>query len=349
MAIATISNVWTPDIWINGMREKQATFPSILNSGIAVTTPTFDQIAGGAGVNANIPFFKDITDQSDEIQVEDTAPTTINGITSGLQIAPILNRVTKNSCTALSSQVSGADVVGEFTSALVARRMKQRDATLIALLRGAFAALGANGATAALSGVRLDAFDESGNDATADQTMSADLFITAKALMGELADDLSGGALLIHPNVLATLEIADSQSFFPGVQSGLPFTVRTYRGVPIFTSERLVRAGDTNGYVYDSYLFAKGVVAKGEKPQIGGDAGNPAIDVASLNYYPDVDKNNERIYDRTRFVMHLNGMKYNGTPSGQSATNTELGVAADWSYVYSTQNRAGIVCIRTNK
>lgn len=348
MALAQISDLWTPAIWIQALREKQATFPSILNSGIAVSSPLFDNIASGAGVNANLPFFKDCTDQSDEIQVEDTAPT-ILGITSGTQVAPILNRVTMNSVTALAAQVSGSDVVGEFTSRLAERRMKQRDATLIALLRGAFASAGANGAAAALSGVRLDSFDETGNDATSDQTFGPDLFISGKALMGELAGDLQNGALLVHPNVLASLEIADSLNFHSGAQSELGFTIRRYRGVPVFVSERLVRAGSTNGYVYDSYLFAPGVVAKGEKAQIAGDPSNPAIDAASLNYAPDPVKNNERIYDRTRFVMHLNGMKYNGTPSGQSATNTELGTAADWSFVYSSQPRAGIVCIRTNK
>ena len=348
MALAQITDLWTPDIWIRSMREKQATFPSILNSGIAVTTAEMDAIASGGGVNVNMPFFKDITDQADAIQVEDTAPTD-QGITSGVQIAPILNRVTSNAVTALAAQVSGEDVVNEFTTALVARRLKQRNATLIALLRGAFASAGADGAAAALSGVRIDSFDESGTDATAEQTFGPDLFITGKALLGELADELSNGALLIHPNVLAGLEIADALSFFPGVQSGLPFTVRTYRGLPIFTSSLLVRAGTTNGYVYDSYIFAKGVVAKGEKAQASGNPGNPVIDVASLNLSADVAKNNSIIYDRTRFVMHLNGMKYNGTPAGQSATNAELATAADWSYLYSSQARAGIVCIRTNK
>lgn len=349
MAIAKIADLWTPEIWIPGMREKQATFPSILNSGIAVTTPLFDEIASGAGVTVHMPFFKDQSDQADEIQVEDTAPTTL-GITTGDLVTPILNRVTKNGVTALAAAVSGTNPVGEIQFVLTERRLKQREATLISMLRGAFGSAGAAAGPGALSGMRLDSFDESGNDATSDQTMGADLFISAKALMGQLAGELQGrGGILIHPNVLASLEIADALSFMPGVQSSLPFTITTYRGIPVFVSERLVRAGTTNGYVYDTYIFARGVVAKGEKPQVGGDIGNPVIDVASLNYVADVDKNNSLIYDRTRFVMALNGMKYGGTPAGQSATNAELAVVADWTYQYTTQNRAGIICIRTNK
>jgi len=346
MAQFSIASAWTPDIWINGMREAQATFPSILNSGIAVETQTARDLASGAGISGNLPFFLDITDQSDAIQVEDTAPS-IQGAGTDKQVAPILNRVTANGASALSGQVSGADPVQELINQMVARRMKQRNATLIALVRGAFAGLGAASASAPLSANRVDSFDESGTDATADQTFNADLFINAKALLGELQDSLNVGGLLLHPNVLASLEISDKDSFKTGVESQLG-PIRTYRGVPVFTSSLLVRAGTSNGYVYDSYLFSKGVVGVGEKPQVAGAINDPVLDVASLNIQIDAAKNNYTVYDRTRFVMHLNGMKWTGTPSGQSATNAELGTVGNWSYVLSSASRAGIVSVRTN-
>src|SRR5947207_5770663 len=278
MALAQISDVWTPAIWIQGMREKQNTFPSVLNSGVAIGNAIFDGIASGAGTSANIPFYKDISTQSDEPQREDTAAT-VQGLTSGLQVAPILNRVSSNQVSALAAQVSGSRPVDEFTNVLTTRRLKQRNAPLVALLRGAFAGLGASGATAALDDMRLDLFDESGTDATSSQTMGADAFITGKALLGELGDTLASGALIAHPNVIASLERADKDSFHLGVESGLPFTVRTYRGVPVFSSSLLVRAGTSNGYVYESYLLSSGIIAKGEKAQIGGTPANPAIDV----------------------------------------------------------------------
>src|SRR5436190_2610231 len=128
MAIAKIAQLWTPDIWIQGMREKQATFPSVLNSGVAVSNAIFDGIASGPGIAANVPFFSDITDQADAIQVEDTEPS-IQGLTTGLQVAPILNRVANNRVTALAAQVSGTRPVDEFVNVLTARRLKQRNAT----------------------------------------------------------------------------------------------------------------------------------------------------------------------------------------------------------------------------
>ena len=344
-----ISDLWQPSIWVPALREKQAKFPSLFNSGIVVNTPLFDTIASGAGVAANIPFFKDITDQGDEIQVENTAPATDNVQTSGQQVAPILNRQCKNSATALSAQVAGDDPVSAILDAMTERRLKQRQTTFISMLRGMFGTGSqALNAAAPLSGARLggttaEPFSETGASPAADKKMSPEIFINAKALLGELSGDLRNGCFLVHPNIYAALEILDKDGFKTGKPSDLPFEITTYRQVPIFQSEALVRAGTTSGFVYDSYIIAKGVVARGEKPQVGDQ-----VDVASLQMDTDKDKNNEVVYDRTRFVLHLNGMKWVGTPAGQSATNAELGTVANWNLVYSSASRCGAVAVRTN-
>jgi len=346
MAQTTISDLWTPDIWIQGVAEKAKAFPTLLNSPVVVNAPLFDTIASGAGVAANIPFYKDITDDTDGIQVEDSAPTP-GEITSGKQVTPILNRVKAYDVTALAAQVSGAmpDPVGEILNQLAAGRMKRRQRTLVSVLRGAFGGGDDSKDSASeLTSMRVEAFDETGLDATSEQKMSADLFITAKALLGELADNLIGGAILTHPNIVAQLEILDKESFKNGVESGLPFTVRTYRGVPIYTSNLLVRAGTSNGYVYETYILTAGCVGFGAKAQSSrvGDVAHLIVDETQIA------KNNLTVYDRNRYLMHLNGMKWVGTPSGQSATDAELATIANWDLAFSSADRVGGVLIRTN-
>jgi hypothetical protein len=346
MAQTTISDLWTPDIWRQGVAEKAKAFPSLLNSGVVINPPLFDEIASGAGIAANIPFFKDITDDEDEIQVEDTAPT--NGeILSGLQICPILNRVKSYDVTALAQQVSGAvpDPVGEILNKITEGRMKRFQRSFVSVLRGAFGGgSAAKDSASELTSMRVEAFDESGLDATSDQKMSADLFITAKALLGELADNLVGGAILTHPNIVAQLEILDKESFKDGVESGLPFTVKTYRGIPIFTSNLLVRAGSTNGYVYETYILSARSVGFGAKAQSSrvGDVAHLIVDETQIA------KNNLTVYDRNRYLFHLNGMKWVGTPAGQSATNAELATIGNWDLAFSSADRVGGVLIRTN-
>ncbi|MCA1996440.1 MAG: hypothetical protein LDL56_04330 [Armatimonadetes bacterium] len=340
----SISDLWIPPVWLASVREKQATFPSLFNSPVVAGSAAATALASGAGETATIPFWKDILDQDDEIQVENTAPVTDNKITTAQMKAIACNRVTQNSATALSAAVSGEDPVGEMTAQIAMRRLMQRQKTLLALVRGAFGsgATASGAAEGCLRALRVDKFDESGTDATPDQLMSVDLFIDAKALMGELLDDLGGGAIWLHPNIVAALEKADVNAF--DKQSMGAFTVRTYRGLPLFTSESLIRAGGSNGYVYDTYIFAPRVIAYGEKPQIAGNV----VDVAALQLDKDLGKNNEIIYDRTRFVMHINGLKWVGTPAGQSPTNAELGTTTNWNLVLATPNRVGAICIRTN-
>ena len=330
------------------MKEKQATFPSLFTSGIRTQSDLLDTIASGAGVSANIPFFKDITDQSDEVQVENTGPTTDNGQPSGKMVAPILNRVTKNSATALASAVSGADPLGSIINQLLARRGKQRNTTLVSILRGLFGTGGAAGPNSALKNNLYtsggsEIFIETTAGLSSSNLVSPSVFIYAKALMGELADDLASGVFFCHPNVKAALEALDSLNFKTGKPSDLPYDITTYRGVPIITSSLLVRAGTTSGFVYDSYLIGAGVVGYGEKSQAGD-----VVDVASLQYWRDPDKNNELIYDRTRFMMHIEGTKWIGAPAGQSASNSELATIANWNLAWQTSNRIPAVAFRTN-
>ena len=343
-----ITNLWSPQIWVKELAEKIVTMPGLINSGVCVRTPEMDAIAEGAGISANVPVFKDVTDSADEPQVENTAPTNYSVVTSGLMVAPILNRVCPSSVTALSAQVSGVDPMGQVISILGTRRLKQRQATLVSILRGVFGTGGAANAAAAFSDCRLggttaERFDEKGTDSTADQRVDAGLFIDACFMLGELADTLEGGAFWCHPNIKASLMKVDADQFKMVQPSGLPFKITTYRGCPIYTSGLLVRAGTTDGYVYDSYILTPGSIGWGEKAQAGDE-----IAVASLQLDKERPKNNQTIYDRTRFLLHPNGAKWVGTPAGQSASDSELATATNWNLALTSAARAGIVAFRTN-
>jgi hypothetical protein len=355
MAATQISDLWIPAVWVQAMRERQATYPALFNSGVVATADLFNTIASGAGNSANVPFLKDITDQSDEVQVEGTAPVNNNNQPGSTQVFPLLNRVTKNSATALAAQISWVQPMDAIIDQLTMRRLKQRQTTLVSQLRGLLGT-GAtvNGSAAALSAVRLggavanaEPFIEDGNAATANQLISPDKIINTKALMGELGDELKNGCLLMHPNVKARLEVLDSLNFKSVIMpSELPWTITTYRDIPIFTSVALARVGTVSGFVYDTYIITKGVVGYGEKGQQGD-----TTDVASLQYFRDRDLNNELIWDRTRFMLGINGTSWTpggGVPALQSPSNAELGNPANWSLVFQSANRVGVTAIRTN-
>lgn len=343
MASTSISNLWTPQIWIKGTDEVVRTFPSFLTSGAVSRNPLLDEIASGAGLSANIPFFKDLTDTSEAPQAELTAPS-LNNHNSGTQVAAILNREVAYAAGALTAAVTGQDVVGDITRQLGMNRQKRIQTTAINILRGLFAFGSAPATAAALSGTRYDISSETGASPSADKLMSSSVFNTAAALLGELRDGLmQGGAILMHPNIEAALLNADSLNWTYVALSDQKYVLPKYKGIPVYRSNLLSRAGTTSGTVYDTYLIAPGAVGFGQKPQVGDQ-----VDASSLQYYPRPDINDEQIYDRLRYLVHVRGTAFTGTPSGQSASNAELATSTNWALRFQTADRSGVVQIRTN-
>ncbi len=344
MPQTTIANLFVPPVWLKTIREKMSTFPTLASSGIVANSPALDAAASGPGIQVVVPTFKDISDQDEANQVESTGPA-VDGITTGDMVAPVMNRVKAWGSSSFAPQLSGEDPVGEITAQIADNRLKRRQKVILSLLRGAFAGLGARVAAAALSAVRSDNFIETGNSATSAQLISTPMFIRAVSLMGELRDGLMGGAIYCHPNIRAALEILDAASFKSGVESGLPFRVETFRGIPIFTSNSLVRNGTTNGFVYETYILANGIIGAGAKAQ-----SQRVGDMSSFLLKEDEHTNDITLYDRTRQILHLNGMKWVGTPANaqQGPTNAELAVPANWTLTFASPQTIGAVLLRTN-
>lgn len=341
MASTAISDLWTPAIWIPQIDEVTRTKSALITSRSVVQGGQFDAIASGGGTIANLPFFKDITDTSEGIQVHLTAPTLTNHQT-GIQLCPILNREVAFGVGALASAIVGGenDPVAAITRQLGVARQKRMQVTLLNILRGLFNFAAAPGGAAALSAVRSDISIEAGASAVAANLISNSAFNSASALLSELQSNAIDGAIWCHPNIRAALLTQDANSF-ERISRG-DFILETYKGIPVYVSNLLSRAGATTGTVYDTYIMAPSAIAIGMKPQ------SDMIDAASLQYYARPDINDEQIYDRTRYVVHVAGTAFTGTPAGQSATNAELSTSTNWALRYQSADRCGIVQLRTN-
>lgn len=336
------TDMWNPAIWVRGADEGMRTFPSFITSGAVTQSGTLDGIASGGGTSANLPFFKEITEQNEVIQVESTAPT-VQKLTSGVNVAPILNRVWSIGFTALSAAVPGENPVAYAVSQISMLRQKNTMKTAIALIRGLMGTGGVAGGPGCLSANRTDIFIETLAGQAAANLIDLGDFNATIAKMGELADSLSTGCIIMHPVIHAALKTQDAAAFSSDPPSQTGFRLQRYQGIPIYLSLSLVRTGTTDGFVYETYVFGRGVIGWGEKPQVGDQ-----ISVASLQRELKRDINDEIIYDRRRYLLHVDGTKYIGTPAGQSATNVELQNAASWQLVYSSADRIPVACIRSN-
>jgi hypothetical protein len=320
MPTTTLSTLWTPVIWVKAVNEKARTFPSFLTSGAVRQSDYFDQLATGGGLAVNLPLFKDITEQDDAPQVESTAPT-MDGVTGGVNVAPILSREKAWEVTALAAGITGEDVVGAITDQLALRRQKQRHKTVISILQGLFGT--------ALVTQKIDAFSETGASPPASALIDVAKINQTIALAGERSGDFQNGAILMHPAIHAALKTIDANSFSTDPPSAQGFAIRRYQGIPVYESAWLGRAGTTSGIVYTTYVAGPGAIAWGEKPQAPDQ-----IDVASLQFYERKDLNNMQILDRTRFILHVNGTRYGGALTAAGGpNNTALATAANWTYI----------------
>jgi hypothetical protein len=337
----TIADLWVPDIWIPGMAERALRRPSLINSGIVVRAPDLDAVASGGGQAANIPFLKE-PDYDDEVQEEDKEPT-VNKITSDKHVAPILNRVSATGHHALAGAVSGTDPVQFALNALAGVRLRQRQKTLLNILRGVFGnAAGPDAGAAALKALRKDIFIEAGAGAGAANLFSSDAFIDTLGLYGEVSDELAQrGVIVCHSKIASAMLKADDIDYFK-TSEGAPLA-RRYKGMQIYISDLLTRAGTASGSVFDTYVFLPGAVAMGDKPQT-----SKIGEVSSLTQKADAGPNSVKTYDRTRFVMHVQGTRWKGVPVKQSASNAELATEGNWELAFGDVKNVSVCCLRTN-
>lgn len=329
--ITKLADLYEPSIWIKGIAEQSTRNLRLLSAGILVKNTQLDQFASGAGNSVTIPFFGPQS-TSDEIQVEDTAPT-INGVSNKEQVAVILNRVLSLGATALAQAISAMDPVGFIASQLGYLRNLNRENTVLAIVRGI-------AKSADFAGVLLDLTAVDGTGAS----LSADDVVTATGFTGTLRGKFqNGGVIFMHSAVETSLLKADLID--TRLDSEGKFVMNTFMGLQVITNDvlRTAVAGQAGKYVYETYIFAPGAIAYGEKAQTSG------VDVASVNYIEDTLKNNTQVIDRTRFLMTVQGASWkstNGAPAGQSYTNAEL-QAGTWELVVA-QEQLPFVSIKTN-
>lgn len=339
----TLADLWVPQLWVQGAAEQMRNLPSVINSGIAVRNALFDDFASGAGVNVNLPAFHDITDINDEVQVENQDADS-NAINALLQLCVMLNRQVRFDLTAMSAQVSGSDPVGHVMRSLAMTRLKNRQKQLIAIMRGIFgSALGAGNLALNTGTIAQNILDlTTAGHGSSDSLIKRTSLTTALALLGELADEvLENGVMICHPNIRQAL--AGENTSISLLPANTPLIIKDFGGLAIYASNALV-AQDANGnWYYDSYILRKGTFAWGEKPQAGD-----VIDMASLQMYLDKLSNNIYLFDRTRNILHPNGMKFTGAVQALSSPqNTELANVANWSLQFATPDRTGMLCVKS--
>ena len=335
MAKTAVADIIIPTEFEKYAIERTAELSRFGESGIVEMAPEFDELAGGGGREVKMPFWKDLT--ATRQLLSDSATLTVNKITSDQDIARIHNDAQVWSVNHLAKVISGDDPMQAIVDLVGGYWARTDEGLIISCLKGMFGA-------ASMAGNLLSIKSESVAAQTSATRLNGATFVDATQRLGDSADRLT--AIALHSATEAALRKLDLIDFLPDSEGKQQ--IRVFQGRRVIVDDTLpVRAGSTDGQVYTSYLFGPGAFAKGVAPLDGaalqGGFGTEGVEIARVALDSDTV-----LINRRRYILHPRGVKFNSTTvAGDSPTNAELELAANWTRVYENKN-VRIVAIEHN-
>lgn len=321
MAGTTLQDVIVPELFNPYVINRTMELSALVNSGIMKNNEEFDELASQAAPTVNMPFFEDLTGESEQvIEGEDLED---NKITSNKDVAAIIRRAKMWSATDLAAALSGADpmrAIGDLVARFWERDMQKE---LIAILNGVFGTFtpSEGSATTRLESNILDISTKSGTAAN----WSGSAFIDAEQLLGDAKAQLTGVAMhsateayLKKQNLIETVQPSNDVSF--GVYQGKRVIVDD--GCPV----------DSTGKIFTTYLFGDGAIALGN--------GNP------VGFVPtETDRAKRKgsgvdyLINRRTNILHPRGIAFTNAnvAKTEGPSRTELADAQNWNPVYEAK------------
>lgn len=303
----TLQDVIVPELFNPYVINKTMELSALVQSGIIVNDQEFDRLASQASPLVNMPFFEDLTGESE--QVIEGADLEDNKIASNKDVAAIIRRAKMWSATDLSAALAGTDPMAAIGT-LVARfweRDMQKE--LIAILNGVFGA-------ASMADNMLDI----STMADAAAVWSGSAFIDAEQKLGDAKAQLTG--ICMHS---ATEALLKKQNLIETVQPSNDVAFGLYQGKRVIVDDGCPVADG----VYTTYLFGNGAVALGN--------GNPAGFVPT-----ETDRAKRKgsgidyLINRRTNILHPRGVKFTNASVAKTEgpSRAELALAANWERVY---------------
>lgn len=259
MAGTTLQDVIVPELFNPYVLNRTMELSALVQSGIISNNSEFDDLASQAAPTVNMPFFEDLTGESEQV-IEGT-DLEDNKITSNKDVAAILRRAKMWSATDLSAALAGADpmkAIGTLVARFWERDMQKE---LIAILSGVFGTVPAGGSGTPPAETRLESniLDISGLSGTK-ANWSGAAFIDAEQKLGDAKAQLTG--VCMHSATEAYLK---KQNLIETVQPSNDVAFGLYQGKRVIVDDGC----PVSDGIYTTYLFGNGAVALGNGHPVG--------------------------------------------------------------------------------
>ena len=305
MSATKISDIIIPQIFNPYIIQETNRLDTFVQAGIVANDPAFDILATSGGTLINMPFFNDLSGDSEELS--DASSLAVNAITTGQDKARLHMRGKAWGVNDLAAALSGADPMGVIAAKVAKFWVGERSKVLIKSLAGIETTLASN---------VLDISAEVGASAVIGTTTTLD----AKQKLGDNASKLKGIAM--HSATYTKLQKNNAIDFI--VDSQTMVQIPTYLGYRVIVDDSCpVSAG-----VYTTYLFGEGAFG----------LGNGAAPVPT-----ETDRDSlageDILINRQHFILHPRGIKWNEVACvGKTPTFAEVATAANWTKVWDTKN-----------
>lgn len=302
---------------------------SLVSCGIMARDAEFDDVAAGTGTTGKMPFWKDLSGDSEVLPTDGNTQLATSDIGAGLDACAINHRgkaFKVNDLVKELAKVQAKDPNAD-PMAIIANRLGvywagEYQRILLAILKGAFAAT-------SMSGLVLDV---TGENAAADRTINAETLIDAEGKLGDRGSGLQ--AIMMHSDTERKLRKDDLIDYIKPSEGSKPIAyygdkrVLVNDELPVETVEVGQDSNKTTKTIYTTYLFGPGAVALGEATP----------DYPELEKAREPLKGNDILITRRKNIIHPRGIKFKGSPAGVSPTNAEFAVGTNWERAYEPKN-----------
>jgi hypothetical protein len=304
-----IGDVIQPEIFTNYVTQRTMEISNVLNSGIATNDSQFDALASGPNTLVNMPFFNDLTGESEILK--DSGALTPQKIGTNKDVARKHARGNAWGANGLSALLSGSDPLGAIGNLVTNYWARDRQRVLLSTLAGVFASASMGDKTHDISG-ELDSA----------ALINGSTFIDATQKMGDAKDSLA--AVVMHSAVEAYL--AKQQLIEYVQEAGQSVRVPYFMGKRVIVDDAMPFDSATG--VASAYLFGQGALAwgNGSHPNIIG----TETDRDSL-----ASSGEDFLINRQIYILHPRGVKFTESAvTDLFPTNAELANGANWDLVY---------------
>jgi len=335
MAQVRLVDIYNPLTFSARAQEAQIELNKFIASGVMVSDPALaTQISAGGNLgeitNYN-PLGTDEPNYSDDVAGNLSTPDKVDSATMTFRLT---NQNNSWSTMDLARDLALEDPVQAITNRIGQYWATQNERRLINSAMGLLADNIANDAGDMVVTVGTD-------DAAAitdAERISADVVIDAKQTMGDHKDALA--AIAMHSAIFARLEKQNLISFIPNARGEIGFP--RYLGMVVVVDDSLPAVAGSNRILYTCILFGPGTF---------GSAMGRTTTPSELDRTPAAGNGGgqETLFSRRSDLIHPLGFSFlSGSIAGQSATQAELLLAANWNRVWDRKH-ADIAYLQVNE